>query len=118
LASKFTKSWEIIRGQKLLNDERVVTYERLMDAEERIAQARVRRGESQATIDEALAVSELNSSQGEPEDDLYLGTLSRYVAALGGHVEVLAVFPDETIRVRPEPGHPSSSDRGVIGSTE
>ena len=109
MASKRTKSWEVIRGQKLLNDDRVATYERLMDAEERIAQARSRRGESEAAIDEALAVSELNSSGGEREDDLYLGTLARYVAALGGHLEVLAVFPDETITVRREPDGPSTS---------
>jgi hypothetical protein len=110
LASKRTKSWEVIRGQKSLNDDRVATYERLMDAEERIARARSRRGESQATIDQALAVSELDSSEGQPEDDLYLGTLARYVAALGGHLEVLAVFPDETITVRREPDRPGTSD--------
>ena len=37
------------------------------------------------------------------EPDLYLTTLTRFVAALGGHVEVRAVFPEETITVRRDP---------------
>ena len=93
-----------------MNDQRVATYVRLMDAQERIARARSRRGVSDGAIDEALDGSELISADGEPEDDLYLGSLSRYVAALGGHLEVLAVFPDETITVRREPEHPSGAN--------
>jgi hypothetical protein len=41
---------------------------------------------------------------GGPADDVYLDALARYVAALGGHVEVRAVFPDETITLLREPG--------------
>jgi len=112
LPSKFTRSWETVRGDRSLNDQRVATYERLMESQERIAQARWRRGESEARIAQALAVSELTNSPDEPEDDLYLGALARYVGGLGGHLEVLAVFPDETIRLRREPGDPSRSDGG------
>jgi hypothetical protein len=94
----------------LLNDPRVRTYERLMDAEELIAQARSRRGENPARIDEALDVSEPTSSEVSVGDDLYLGSLGRYVAALGGRIEVAAVFPDETITVRREPDDLSGPD--------
>jgi hypothetical protein len=109
VASRFTRNWEIVRGERSLNEQRVATYVRLMDAQERIARARFRRGVSDATIDEALALSELDSSAGEPEDDLYLGSLGRYVAALGGRLEVRVVFPDETITVRREPKDPTST---------
>jgi hypothetical protein len=34
---------------------------------------------------------------------VYLDALMRYVAALGGHLEVRAVFPDETITLLREP---------------
>ncbi len=108
MASRFTRNWEIVRGERSLNEQRVATYVRLMDAQERIAQARSRRGVSDSTIDEALAVSELDDSEAEPEDDLYLGSLGRYVAALGGHIEVQAVFPDETIPVRRDPEDPTN----------
>ena len=110
MASRFTRNWEIVRGQGSVSDQRVATYVRLMDAQERIARARSRRGVSDAAIDQAFDGSELISADGEPEDDLYLGSLSRYVAALGGHLEVLAVFPDETITVRREPEHPSGAN--------
>jgi ribosome-binding protein aMBF1 (putative translation factor) len=74
-----------------------------MEAEERIATARSRRGVSQAAIAQALAASELDGAGVEPEDELYLRSLARFVAALGGHLELVAVFPEETIAVLGEP---------------
>src|SRR5207342_1172112 len=97
------KSWRTIRGQRPLNESRVATYKRLMDAELRLADVRRRRGLSQAAIAEALEVSQPNVSRIEQEDDVYLSTLARYVAALGGHLEVLAVFAEETITLLREP---------------
>ena len=98
-----TKDWRTVRGQRPLNEERVATYKRLMEAEVRLADLRRRRGVSQATIARALEVSQPNVSRVEQEDDVYLSTLARYIAALGGHLEVQAVFPDETITVLREP---------------
>jgi transcriptional regulator with XRE-family HTH domain len=75
-----------------------------MDAETRLAELRARRGLSQAAIADALDVSQPNVSRIEQEDDLYLSTLARYVAALGGYLEVRAVFPEETVTLVREPG--------------
>lgn len=91
------RSWRTIRGQRPLDEGQVAAYRRLMDAELQLAEARRRRGVSQALIAEALEVSQPNVSRIEQQDDVYLSTLARYVAALGGHLEVLAVFPEETI---------------------
>ena len=74
-----------------------------MDAELRLADVRRRRGISQATIAEALDVSQPNISRIEREDDVYLSTLARYVAALGGHLEVRAVFDEETVTLLRDP---------------
>jgi DNA-binding XRE family transcriptional regulator len=74
-----------------------------MEAELRLAAVRRRRGVSQAAVARALEVSQPNVSRIEQEDDVYLSTLARYIAALGGHLEVRAVFPDETITVLREP---------------
>jgi predicted XRE-type DNA-binding protein len=97
-----SKNWRTVREQRTLNETRVETYQRLMDAEQRIADSRAQRGVSQAEIAQALSVSQPSGSQAEPEDDVFLAALSRYVAALGGHLEVgrlelHAVFPDQTI---------------------
>jgi len=97
------RNWRTVRGQRPLNERRVAAYRRLMDAELRLAEARRRRGVSQATIAEALEVSQPNVSRIEQEQDVYLSTLARYVAALGGHLEVLAVFDDETVTLLREP---------------
>jgi hypothetical protein len=86
-----------------VNETRVATYKRLTDAEKRITDARRSRGESRETIGQALAGSELSDAELEAEDDIYLASLTRFVAALGGQVEVRAVFPEETITVRRDP---------------
>jgi hypothetical protein len=58
---------------------------------------------------EALAVSQPNISRIEQEEDVYLSTVARYVAALGGRLEVRAVFGEETITLL---GDPDSNDPG------
>jgi DNA-binding XRE family transcriptional regulator len=102
-----TKTWRTVRGQRPLDEGRVAAYKRLMDAEVLLGELRQRRGVSQAAIAEALAVSQPNVSRIEQEDDVYLSTLSRYVSALGGQLEVRAVFPEETITVL------SGTDSGI-----
>lgn len=97
------KNWRTVRAQRPLNERRVAAYRRLMDAELRLAEARRGRGVSQAAIAQALEVSQPNVSRIEREDDVYLSTLARYVGALGGHLEVLAVFDDETVTLLREP---------------
>lgn len=55
------------------------------------------RGVTQRQIAQAWDVSQPNVSQIERTQDIYLSTLRRYVAALGGEIEINAVFPDEVI---------------------
>jgi predicted transcriptional regulator len=55
------------------------------------------RGATQRQIAEAWDVSQANVSQIERTQDIFLSTLSKYIAALGGQIEVRAVFPDEVI---------------------
>jgi hypothetical protein len=38
-------------------------------------------------------------SQIDAEGDIYLSTLRHYIEAIGGRLEITAVFPDETIRL-------------------
>ncbi len=91
------KTWRTVRGQRALNERRVADYRRLMDAEVRLSDVRRRRGVSQAELARSLEVSQPNISRVEQEDDLYLSTLARYVRALGGQLEIRAVFPEETV---------------------
>ena len=60
----------------------------------RLHELRERRGITQSTVAEQLGTSRPNVSRIEAEDDVRVTTLDRYVRALGGHLEVRAVFDD------------------------
>ncbi len=97
-----SKDWREIRRELALNEERVAMYRRIMDAEDRLDAVRRRRGLSETALGDALEASE-SAGDGDRDDDVYLDALTRYVAALGGHLEVQAVFPEETITLLREP---------------
>ncbi len=103
MGSNSEKSWRSIRGRGALSEQRMDTYQRLMDAEVRLDEVRRRRGLSETAIADALDAIEGDGSVIEPQDDLYLATIARYVAELGGHIEVLAVFEDESVTLLHEP---------------
>jgi hypothetical protein len=54
-------------------------------------------------VQDALDVVDEELSDADRREDLYLAALARYVAALGGRIEVRAVFEGEEILVRREP---------------
>jgi DNA-binding XRE family transcriptional regulator len=76
---------------------RVDDYKRVIADALALAALRSERGVSQRQVAGALGVSQANVSRIEHEEDVYLSTLRRYVAALGGELEVTAVFPDERV---------------------
>jgi len=55
------------------------------------------RGVTQVELAKAWDTSQTNVSRVEDERDVYLSTLRTYIAALGGRLELRAVFPDETL---------------------
>lgn len=95
------------RHKSPLREQRMNTYGRLMDAEARLDDRRRQRGLPETAIADVLDAIEGGGARIEPEDDLYLRTVSRYVARLGGQVEVRAVFADETVTLLREPGSPA-----------
>jgi hypothetical protein len=75
-----------------VNVKRMAVYDRLMDAEALLDEVRERQGVSDTALGDALEIAETDD-----EEDVYVSTLARYVAELGGELEVRAVFPDETL---------------------
>ena len=99
--------WKALRRQRKVNEERVELYRRVVEADIRLGEmnlgeVRRKRGVSQAIVADALDVSQPNVSRIEQEDDVRLSTLGRYVAALGGRLEVTAVFGEESIPLLPD----------------
>jgi DNA-binding XRE family transcriptional regulator len=94
--------WREVLGP--VEPELLALHRRLVDVQLRLAELRLgelrrHRGISQATVARALAVSQPNVSRIEQEDDLRLSTLGRYIAALGGNLELRAVFGDESVEL-------------------
>jgi hypothetical protein len=82
---------------------RAELYRRLMEAQQEIAVAVYRRGVSDGAVQAALDAVDEGLSEDERRQDLYLAALARYVGALGGRLEVRAVFGDEAILVHRNP---------------
>ena len=56
---------------------------------------------TQEALAEALDTTQSGVSRLEHQRDLHLSTLLRYVEALGGRVEITAVFDDERLSIVP-----------------
>ncbi len=98
-----TRSWKGGLSAGPVNEMRAELYERLMEAQERIAQRRYERGISHEMVLAALDAVDERLSEDQRREDLYLSALAHYVEALGGRLDVRAVFGDEEILVRCEP---------------
>jgi hypothetical protein len=118
MGTESARSWEELRRQRPLNEHRVDTYRQLMKSQELLGAMRgVDVG--QAAVDAALEASLSLVPESESDEELYIGTLTRYVEALGGRLEVLgdppsgvrAGFPGWSIALpRSEYGPPATSE--------
>ena|ERR1035437_7533342 len=63
----------------------------------RMTLAELRKGRkiSQATVAEALEIGQMQISRLEKRKDPRLSTMQRTIAAMGGHLTMIATFPDQ-----------------------
>ena len=88
------------------------------------ASLRKARQQTQVELAEKLGIDQASVSAIENRSDLLLSTLAKYVRALGGDVEIRAVFPEATFNLEPlltgeivpAPASVSSSSRHPSGS--
>lgn len=90
---------------------RVDEYRRAMRDAVALAELRAECGVTPEQVATALGVGQEDVSRIERQDDLYLSALGEYVAALGGRLEVNAVFPDRTVTLVGPQGEPGSSSK-------
>lgn len=79
--------------------EAIERYRREIDEQIRLADLRRARSLTQVQLGEAMGKPQSTISRMEKQTDLYLSTLRRYVEAMGGRLEIRAVFPDATVSV-------------------
>ncbi len=73
-------------------------FQEMMD-EMPLEQLRRARKLTQEQLAETLNLNQSSISKLEKRTDLYLSTLSNFVSAMGGELEIRVVFPDKTMRL-------------------
>ena len=73
-------------------------YRQLL-AELPLAELRRARGLSQKTLAGVLHVDQASISKMERRTDMYISTLRSHIEAMGGELEIVARFPDGTVKI-------------------
>ncbi len=68
-------------------------------AEMPLHELRQARALTQAALAESLNVAQPEVSRIEKRTDMYIGTLRRYIEAMGGQLEIIARFPDGAVKI-------------------
>ncbi len=91
---------------------RVAEEKRIMDAILTLHERHERMGATQEELAHALDVSRTTVFDMEHKRHTYTSTIGSYVEALGGKLELCAIFPDQTIRLGPiDPNYPGGARR-------
>lgn len=89
--------------------QKKISVERRARVEERVREAikemaldelRTAREFTQAELSQVLRVDQGSISKLERRTDMYIGTLRRYIEAMGGSLQIRAVFPDGEVQIK------------------
>lgn len=64
-----------------------------------LEQLRGARELTQTHLAELLHIKQASVSKMERRTDMYIGTLSKFIEAMGGQLEIRAIFPDGSVRI-------------------
>jgi DNA-binding XRE family transcriptional regulator len=64
-----------------------------------LEQLRAARELTQAQLASMMSVNQAAVSKLERRTDMYISTLARFIEAMGGQLEIRAVFPDGVVRI-------------------
>lgn len=92
-----TKPFRLLREEMDRRDPSARARVEAVKREMELAELRESLNVTQKELAAVLDVTQGNVSRIERRDDVYLSTLSSYLAALGGRLEVSAIFPDRTV---------------------
>jgi DNA-binding XRE family transcriptional regulator len=90
------------RQMKMLPERRARVEERVRKAIKEMAldELRSAREFTQAELSQVLKVDQGSISKLERRTDMYIGTLRRYIEAMGGSLQIRAVFPDGEVQIK------------------
>ncbi len=94
------KSFTILKD-KLSDTSKASIQERVKAALEEMPLAELRQARkfTQQQIAQSLKIKQASVSKMESQTDMYISTIRRYIEAMGGELEIIAKFPEGSIRV-------------------
>ena len=96
MAKKFT---ELRAGMSQTVREKADGMARQMLAEMPLNEVRQARGLSQKMLAEVLHVQQPSIAKIEKRTDMYLSTLRSHIEAMGGELDVIARFPEGSVKI-------------------
>ena len=96
MANKFS---DLRANMKPEAQKRAASMAQTMLAEMPLNELRQARGLSQKMLAEVLKVQQPSIAKIEKRTDMYLSTLRSHIAAMGGELDVVARFPDGTVKI-------------------
>ena len=87
---------------KISPERRALVEDRVQKAIKEMAldELRTAREFTQAELSQVLKVDQGSISKLERRTDMYIGTLRRYIEAMGGSLQIRAVFPDGEVQIK------------------
>ncbi|WP_022963815.1 XRE family transcriptional regulator [Halopseudomonas pelagia] len=96
MANKFSNLRE---KMSLESQARVEVKARVLLAEMPLNELRQARGLSQKVLAEILNVQQPSIAKMERRTDMYLSTLRSHIEAMGGHLDLVARFPEGDVKI-------------------
>lgn len=96
MAKKFS---ELRSNMKPASQERAEAKARQLLAEMPLHELRQARGLSQKVLAEVLHVQQPSIAKLERRTDMYLSTLRSHIEAMGGELDIIARFPDGSVKI-------------------
>lgn len=90
---------ELVKAMPVERQRRIANRVRQSLMSMPLEEIRKARQMTQAKLADALGVNQGEVSKIEHRTDIYLSTLAGYVEALGGKLEIRAVFPDREMQI-------------------
>ncbi|AXH00623.1 XRE family transcriptional regulator [Deinococcus sp. VB343] len=95
------RKWSELREKMTPEQQaRAAAKAEAMSLELQLVELRQAREKTQVEVAEAMNTQQAAISKLERREDMYLSTLREYVEALGGHLKLVASFPDGDIPLR------------------
>ncbi len=97
MAPKFK---DLVTAMPADSRERAESAARKLINEYALDELREARAMTQARLAEILGKNQSVISRMERRADIYVGTLADFIRAMGGELEIRAVFPEGTVRIK------------------